>query len=125
MVHRFANWLLPELNTYLPSSDILDRVSPEYASRAVDLWVETAFRLRRLEKDLPQLTDEKIALQLSSMGRDCVNPWLDLSAPVATWLARRNVSLRNIERLLAVAGEENERLSLRLRKSASARPSAG
>jgi serine/threonine protein kinase len=109
MVHRFANWLLPELNSYLPSPDIPNMVSPEYATRAVGLWVRTAEELLALDTDLRRLTDNEVAPRLSSLGHSCVAPWVDLATPVATWLAQRGVLQRNIERFSEAVAAENER----------------
>ena len=42
MVNEFALWLLPELREYLTPLPIQDLVTHEYATIAVNQWVESA-----------------------------------------------------------------------------------
>jgi hypothetical protein len=112
MVHRFAKRLLPELNDYIPAPDIPSLVPPECATRAVGLWVSVAKELRTLDADLPSLTDVDLGRRLNSLGGYCLAPMINLSEPVAAWLASRDVSHQIIQGFLSAARVEMQRQEL-------------
>ncbi len=91
MVHQFAQRLLPELEHYVAPPDIPNLVRPQYVIYAVEQWVQTASGLRRLDVNLSSISDQDLALRLTSLANDWF-PVVDLSEPVSRWLASRDVS---------------------------------
>jgi serine/threonine protein kinase len=111
MVNKFARWLLPELQDYVPPFDIPNLVRPEYATVAVGSWVRAAWELRQLEARLSGgISDEDLARHLTSMAGGCSSALIDIDGPVLAWLERRGVASEPLSAYRIAANAEVARM---------------
>src|ERR1700733_3244653 len=68
MVNEFAQRLLPELKEYINPFDIPDLVTPEYATIAVNQWVEAAGELQGLEAYLAGMPELDLSHRLINLA---------------------------------------------------------
>jgi serine/threonine protein kinase len=92
MVNEFARWLLPEFEKYIEPFDIPNLVTPEYATIAVDQWVEAAGQLQELDKSLVEMSELDLGRRLRSLASRTSSTHININELVVRWLRSKGVS---------------------------------
>jgi serine/threonine protein kinase len=91
MVNRFAQRLLPELKQYIEPFDIPNLVTPEYATIAVNQWVEASTALQELDKSLAENPEQDLSRQMHSLAANTSSTHIDINEPVVRWLRNKGI----------------------------------
>jgi serine/threonine protein kinase len=105
MVNDFAQWLLPELKEYIEPFDIPNLVTPEYATIAVDQWVEAARQLQEMDESLAEMSELDLDRQLTNLAKRTSSTHININEPVVRWLTNKGVSRECLEVYMLAAKE--------------------
>lgn len=96
-VGKFAADLLPELKNYLRPFAVEDLVTPEYATIAVNQWVDSAIALQDLERDLAEISEEDLNRRLVALADTTSSTHINIYEPVVQWLERKGISKVHVD----------------------------
>ena len=91
-VNEFAQRLLPELKEYIEPFDIPNLVTPEYATLAVNQWVEAATQLKELDGSLAEMPELDLGRRLANLATRTSSTQINITEPVIEWLKSKGVS---------------------------------
>jgi serine/threonine protein kinase len=96
-VGKFATDLLPELKSFLRPFAVEDLVTPEYATIAVNQWVDSAIALQGLDRDLVDISKEDLNRRLIALADTTSSTHINIYEPVTEWLAGKVVSRDQVD----------------------------
>jgi serine/threonine protein kinase len=91
-VNEFVRWLLPEFEKYIKPFDIPNLVTPEYATIAVNQWVEAASELQKLEQSLAEIPEPELGRLLRLLASRTSSTHININKPVVRWLRSKGIS---------------------------------
>jgi hypothetical protein len=110
LIHKFVEWLLPELCEYVPPLDIPQLVQPEYVSYVEHLRIEAAENLMKLDAELDDLTTEQVTQRLTYIANSTSTALIDMVTPITQWLEKRCVKTELVATYRLKATAEADRM---------------